>query len=460
MAAQQEARRLLVIEDDPGLQSQLRWCFDDFDVVVAGDREEALAQVRRLRPSVVTLDLGLPPDPGGVSEGFATLEQITTLTPETKVIVITGNDDRKNAVHAIGCGAHDFCLKPVDAETLNLMVERAYRVFELEAENRRLRRPEHDSPLAGIIAASPEMLRAFRSVEKVADTDVSVLLLGESGTGKELFARALHEMSARAPKRLMAINCAAIPSQLLESELFGYEKGAFTGAAKQTRGKIEHADGGTLFLDEIGDLPQELQAKLLRFLQERTIERIGGREEIPIDVRVICATHQDLRRQISDGRFREDLFYRISEVVIALPPLREREGDAVLLANAFLANYSEKFAKNLRGFSDDAVTAIERHAWPGNVRELESCIKRAVLLADRPYLSREDLGLAARTGEEELPISLRDAREEAEAKAIRLALARAAGNLTQAAKLLGISRPTLYGLMEKHDLKDAFDSGP
>ncbi|AFL76072.1 PEP-CTERM-box response regulator transcription factor [Thiocystis violascens] len=448
-------KRLLVVEDDPGLQSQLRWCFDGFQVLQAVDRQEALAQMHRHRPSVVTLDLGLPPDPGGVSEGLATLEEILAFIPETKVIMVTGNDDRRHAVKAISLGAYDFYLKPIDSETLNLVIERAHRLFELESENRKLQRSEFNSPLRGVIATSPEMQNACRTVEKIAATDATVLILGESGTGKELFARALHEMSSRSQGKLIAINCAAIPENLLESELFGYEKGAFTGAAKQTRGKIEYADGGTLFLDEIGDLPQALQAKLLRFLQERVIERVGGRQEIPVDLRVVCATHQDLKSRIAEGVFREDLFYRIGEVTIHLPPLREREGDALLLARVFLDKYNRQMGKSIRGFTKEALAAIEHHAWPGNVREIESLIKRAVIMAEGRQLSLEDLDLAPVDAEARLPVTLQEARARAESQAIRRTLARVNGNITLAAQELGVTRPTLYGLLEKYEIKNS-----
>ncbi len=329
-------RTLLIVEDDPGLQSQLRWSLDDYNVLLATDRESALAHLRRSEPPVVTLDLGLPPDADGTSEGFATLEQILSLAPETKVIVVTGTDDRNNAVRAVGMGAYDFYQKPIDAEILSLIVDRAFRLHTLERENRLFNRQRGGSPLDGIIAASESMLKVCRTVEKVAPTSVGVLLLGESGTGKELLAQALHSLSPRADKGFIAINCAAIPDTLLESELFGYEKGAFTGAAKQTKGKIEYADSGTLFLDEVGDLPLGLQSKLLRFLQQRVIERLGGREEIPVDVRVVCATHQDLPELVKQGTFREDLYYRISEITIKIPALRERAGDAALLAQSFV----------------------------------------------------------------------------------------------------------------------------
>jgi two-component system NtrC family response regulator len=330
-----EKRFLLIVEDDPGLQTQMRWSLDANEILVAGDRDSALAQLRRHEPAVVTLDLGLPPDPDGASEGLATLDQILRLMPDTKVIVVTGNQDRANAVKAVGMGAYDFYQKPFDPEVLGLVVERAFRLHALQQENRRLQQSD-DSPTQGIITRDPGMLNICRSVEKVAPSDATVLLVGDSGTGKELLARALHQLSPRSAKRFVAINCAAIPENLLESELFGYEKGAFTGASRQTRGKIEFADGGTFFLDEVGDLSPTLQAKILRFLQERVVERIGGREEISVDVRIVCATHQNLKKLIDEGRFREDLYYRLSEIVISIPPLRERHGDATLLALAFM----------------------------------------------------------------------------------------------------------------------------
>ena len=443
---------LLVVEDDPGLQSQLRWCFDGYEVLIAGDREEALTQLRRYEPGVVTLDLGLPPDPGGVTEGMETLREILSLAPETKVIVVTGDNDRTNAVKAIGLGAYDFYQKPVDPELLALIVDRAYRLHELEVENRKLLQSRHRAPLEGIIATSPQMLKVCRTVEKVAPSDITTLLLGASGTGKELIARALHELSPRADKKMVAINCAAIPDTLLESELFGYEKGAFTGAAKQTKGKIEYADGGTLFLDEIGDLPFDLQAKLLRFIQERVVERIGGREEIPVDVRIICATHQNLQELIAEGRFREDLYYRVSEIVIRIPSLKEREGDALVLAKAFLDRFADAQNRPLRGFDQDAITAIENYDWPGNVREMESRIKRAVILSDGPYITAEDLELDSDETSEPMPFNLQQVRDRAEEAAIARALSYTDANVSETAKLLGITRPTLYRLMEKYGL--------
>ncbi|MET0093394.1 MAG: PEP-CTERM-box response regulator transcription factor [Sedimenticola sp.] len=442
---------LLIVEDDEGLQSQLRWCFDDYEVIVAGDRNEAIEHLRRYQPPVVLLDLGLPPDPGGATEGIATLEEILSIAPDTKVIVVTGNNDHENAVNCIGQGAYDFYAKPIDQTTLTLVVERAHKVYKLEQENRKMLQSQHHSPLDGIIASSPQMLKACRTVEKIAPSDITTLLLGESGTGKELFARALHELSSRSKKKMVSLNCAAIPGTLLESELFGYEKGAFTGAAKQTKGKIEFADGGTLFLDEIGDLPMELQPKLLRFIQERVFERVGGRQEISVDLRIVCATHQNLKELIDKGLFREDLYYRISEVTIPIPPLRDREGDAIVLAKSFVAKFNQELERSIKGFSNPAIAAIEKYDWPGNVREIESRIKRAVIMADGNQITPEDLELD--DGEEALPLNLKEVREEAERKAIIRALNYTDNNISQTAKVLGLTRPTLYTLMEKHHLK-------
>lgn len=448
----QDKKSLLIIEDDPGLQKQLRWSFDAYEVLVAGDRESALAMVRRHEPAVVTMDLGLPPDPDGASEGLATLKQILELAPDTKLIVLTGNQDHGNALKAIDMGAYDFHQKPFDPEMLGLVVERAFYLYALQQENRRLSQTLEHSPISGIVTRDPGLVRVCRSVEKVAPSDATVILLGESGTGKEILARTLHQASARQGKRFMAINCAAIPETLLESELFGYEKGAYTGAAKQTLGKIELADGGTFFLDEVGDLPMPLQAKLLRFLQERVIERIGGRKEIPVDVRIVCATHQNLKRLIEEGRFREDLYYRLSEIVITIPPLRERAGDAALLAHHFRNKFSNQERRSSLNFSQEALAAIESHPWPGNVREMENCIKRAVIMADGPLISAEDLGLQASTTLAE-PINLRQIRDKAECDALMKALARVDGNVVKAAELLGVSRPTIYDLMNRHGLK-------
>jgi two-component system NtrC family response regulator len=446
------AKTLLVVEDDPGLQSQLGWCFDQYDVLRANDRASALAQVRRHEPAVILQDLGLPPDPAGVSEGLATIEELLAIAPHCKIVVMTGNGDRDSAVKAIGLGAYDFYQKPIDTDVLTLIVERAFRVHELEEENRKLRMRQAPALLDGIIATSERMVQICRLVEKVAPTDANVLLLGESGTGKELLARAVHALSGRASGPFVAINCAAIPDTLLESELFGYEKGAFTGAAKQTRGKIEHANGGTLLLDEVGDMPLPLQAKMLRFLQERVIERVGGHQEIPVDLRVICATHQDLPQLIKQGRFREDLYYRINEVSVRIPALRERDGDMLVLARALLEKYALHHKRSLRGFSPDAIRAIQSHPWPGNVRELENRINSAVILAEGTQVTARDLELDALSAEPP-PLNLRQVRDQAERQAIERALSVDDGNVSRAAELLGISRPTLYDLMSKHGLK-------
>ena len=447
-----EKRKLLVIEDDPGLQRQLRWSFDGYEVLIAGDRDGALELLRREEPPVITLDLGLPPDTDGVSEGLATLEAIRSIAPQSRVIVVTGNEDRENAVRAVSLGAYDFYQKPIDAEVLGLIIDRAHHLYELEEENRRLARAGEDSPLRGVTTASPDMLKLCRTIEKVAPVDVCVLLAGESGTGKELLAKALHELGPRGRKRFVAINCAAIPETLLESELFGHEKGAFTGAIKQTRGKVELADGGTLLLDEIGDVPLGLQVKLLRFLQERSIERIGGRKEIPVDVRIVCATNQDLDELIKAGRFREDLYYRISEMVITIPPLRDRENDPALLARSFLHRLNKELGRSVRGFTGDALAALANHSWPGNVRELENRVKRAVIMAEGNRITAQDLELDAPDEEAPSP-SLKEVRERAEREALQRALAQVDGNVSRAAKLLGVSRPTLYDLMRHHNFK-------
>ena len=425
-------------------------------MLLAGDRSSALDLLQRFQPAVVLQDLGLPPNPSGTSEGFATLADILQQAPYTKVIVVTGNGDRDNAVKSIGSGAFDFCSKPLDLEVLRLIVNRAFRVHELEAENRRLRN-QSSAVLEGIIGSSEAMVDACRLVEKVAPSNASVMLLGETGTGKELFARAVHRLSSRRDGPFVAINCAAIPEPLLEAELFGYEKGAYTGAHKQTKGKIELAVNGTLLLDEIGDMPPALQAKLLRFLQERMIERIGGRESIPVDIRIVCATHHDLRALIQQGRFREDLFYRVSEVSIRLPPLRDRVGDAVLLARHFLAQAAHRHGRMIRGFSAKALRAIEAHPWAGNVRELENTVNSAVIMADTKQIGLEELHLGTAGGEDFL--SLRQARIDAEKRAIQRAMTSAGGNLSRVAELLGVSRPTLYDLLDKYGLKKAADAG-
>ena len=444
---------LLVVEDNPGIQKQLKWSFDGYQVYVAGDRQSAVTDVKAHNIPVITLDLGLPPDTANASEGLAALREILDIAPHTKVIVVTGNDDRANALEAISIGAYDFYQKPIDPDVLGLIVDRAYQLYELEEENRRLVFTEGSSALDGIVGASDKILSACRLVEKVGPSEATSMILGESGTGKELFAHALHRLSPRNDKPFTALNCAAIPENLLESELFGYEKGAFTGAAKRTKGKIETADGGTLFLDEIGDMPMSLQAKMLRFLQERVIERLGGRETIEVDLRIVCATHRNLDQLIKEGRFREDLYFRISEIVIEVPALRERENDKLLLAQTFLQQFSEKNGRSFRGFTERARAVINSYEWPGNVRELENRIKRAVVLADDDRISVSDLGFDDpddSTGS----LSLRHARENAEREVIRKALAVYNNNVTQAAAALGISRPSLYQLVKKLDMPE------
>jgi len=443
--------KLLIIEDDPGLLRQLRWSLDAYEVVTASDRETAMSQLRRHQPAVATMDLGLPPDPDGASEGLLLLQQMLAAAPDTKVVVLSGNQERENALKAIAMGAYDFHQKPLEEDVLTLVLQRAFYLHAMQQENRRMAQIQSDSPLAGIISRDPAMLKLCRSVEKVAPSSATVLLQGDSGSGKELVARGLHQLSARHGKRFAAINCAAIPEHLLESELFGYEKGAFTGAQRLTQGKLELAQGGTLFLDEIGDMALALQAKLLRFLQERVIERIGGRSEIPIDVRVVCATHRDLKAMAADGGFREDLYYRLSEIVLAIPPLRERSGDCALLAHHFRNKFCASESRPLLGFSADALAAIEAYGWPGNVREMENCIRRAVIMSDGPQITPADLGLPA--GDVEDCLNLRQIREAAEYKVMIKALARADGNIVKAAELLGVSRPTLYDLMNHHGLK-------
>jgi two-component system NtrC family response regulator len=449
--AHDNAQTLLIVEDDPGLQRQLRWCFEPYEVLQAATRSEALAALRKHEPPVVLQDLGLPPDPEGVSEGLQTLREIIALAPHTKVIVITGNDDRENAVRAVAMGAYDFYSKPIDTEMLGLIVQRAFRMYELEQENRRLLEHQGSSPLEGIIAISDTMRHVCRKIEKVAPTLATTLLLGESGTGKEVLARTLHALSDRAQKPFVAINCAAIPDALLESELFGYEKGAFTGAIKQTPGKLETANGGTLFLDEVGDMPLALQAKLLRFLQERVVERVGGREAMAVDVRVVCATNRDLNASIAAGQFREDLFYRISEVTVQIPPLRERAADVLVIAQHLLENRAKRHGRVLHGFAPDAIQALQQHAWPGNVRELENKINGAVIMAEGKHVTAADLGLNEGGANTEF-LNLRIARQRAESQAIRQALSVSSGNLSRAAELLGITRPTLYDLLEKNGI--------
>jgi two-component system NtrC family response regulator len=449
---------LLIVEDDLALQKQMKWSLDGFPCVVAHDFESALAQCRRHLPAVVTMDLGLPPDPDSVSEGFRLLEQLLSVDPNVKVIVLTGQNHQANALKAIELGAHDFLAKPFDPDLLNLIVERAFRLYELQAENERLRHASQGDAMADLITRDAAMLRVCAMIEKIASSNASVLLLGESGTGKEILAQNLHRASKRSG-RFVAINCAAIPENLLESELFGFEKGAFTGASKTTVGKLETADGGTLMLDEIGDLPATLQAKLLRFLQERKIERLGSRQEIAVDVRVVCATHQDLKGLIAAQKFREDLYFRLAEIVVTIPPLRARQGDPALLAHAFLRRFAEEQHRGPLRLADDALAAITQYAWPGNVRELINVIKRAAILADGNRLTRDDLGLTDVDGDttntaEATVFDLRSVREKAERDAVVNALAHADGNVLKASEMLGVSRPTLYDLMSRLQIRN------
>ncbi len=444
---------VLIVEDDPALQKQIKWSLDRFESVTAEDRESAMAQLRRCSPAVVTMDLGLPPDADSVSEGFKLLEQILGMDPDAKVIVLTGQNDQSNALKAVAMGAYDFLAKPFEPEVLNLSVERAFRLHALQAENKRLRAVQVPDALSGLLTRDPQMLRVCRTIEKVASTNASVMLLGESGTGKEILARGLHQQSPRKAGKFVAINCAAIPENLLESELFGYEKGAFTGAAKTTLGKIETANGGTLMLDEIGDMPMALQAKLLRFLQERVVERVGGRQEIAVDVRVVSATHQDLQQRVKEGQFREDLYYRLAEIVVEIPPLRARVGDPALLAHHLVRKFGQEHRRNLV-LADDALRAIETHPWPGNIRELENCIRRATIMADGNQITAEDIGISSvDSAAHDRSLDLRVTREAAEQRAVLAALARTDGTVAKAADLLGISRPTLYDLMHRLGLK-------
>jgi two-component system NtrC family response regulator len=444
--------KLLIVEDDEGLCSQYRWAFPGYSVLIAHNRTQALAIVQKNRPSIVVTDLGLPPDPDGVSEGFAVLDSVQRLASEAKVIVVTGNGDRAHALRAVASGAYDFYEKPIDIEVLRTVVDRAQRMHQLEEENRRLAEAPRPSPIALIVTGSEAMLKVCRDVEKLAATNVPVLLLGESGTGKEALASALHQLGPRAKQPFVAINCGAIPENLLESELFGHERGAFTGAVKQTIGKIEGANNGTLFLDEIGDLPQPLQVKLLRFLQDQVIERIGGRQRIQVNVRIVSATNQMLEQRIATGQFREDLYYRLNSVSVRIPPLRDRPGDPVLLARFFLHRFNREFNRNLRGFTDLALAAIESHRWPGNVREFENRMRRAVVMTEGRLIDAADLELAPAAASPDVNLDLRAARMRVEREVTQMALTRSNGTLTAAARMLGVSRPTLYQLLETHGL--------
>jgi two-component system NtrC family response regulator len=442
--------KLLIVEDDADLRRQLQWAFSEYEVFVAGDREAALSALRSERPAVVTLDLGLPPDPDGTSEGFATLEALLAHSPTTKVIVASGHEARESAQTAVALGAYDFYAKPIEINDLKLIIKRAFHLHTLEDENRQLAEQAAHQSVDGIITAAPAMLAVLRTIEKVAASDASVMLLGASGTGKELLARAIHDKSARKRGNFVAINCAAIPETLLEAELFGHERGAFTGAVKTNVGKIEMAQGGTLFLDEIGDVPHAMQVKLLRFLQERVIERIGGRKAIPINARIVTATHQDLTTLMQDGRFREDLYYRLAEMVIRIPSLAERPGDAVLLAKHFQRKFRAAKQGQAKGFAPAALTALGNWPWTGNVRELENRVKRAMIMADGPLITPADLDLDEPADGEMK--DLKTAREVADRAALATALANNDGNMSAAARELNISRPMLYHLLSSYGM--------
>jgi two-component system NtrC family response regulator len=441
--------KLLIVDDDIGIQKQLKWSLADYDVILANSRQSTIAAVRRHEPKVVTLDLGLPPDAANASEGLAALKEILEIAPHTKVIVVTGNDDHVNALKAIEMGAYDFYQKPVDSDIINVIVSRAFSLSTIESDNRSMKSIAGCE--SGIIGSSESIDRLRVMLQRIAPTEITALLLGESGTGKEVAAKAIHTISNRSKNPFVAINCASIPEALLESELFGFEKGAFTGAHKTTLGKIECAQGGTLFLDEIGDMPFQLQAKLLRFLQEKVIERLGGRKEIPVDVRVVCATNQNLEEMVADKTFREDLFYRITEITLNIPPLRDREEDVLILANFFLQQYAAEYKRNVKSFSNDAMSSLKQHKWPGNIRELQNKVKSSVILSIGNQVTAFDLGLLDKENTEyELSLNLRSVREQAETIAIQKAYALTEGNMSKTAELLGITRPTLYSLIEKY----------
>ena len=444
--------KLLIVDDDEAIRTQLKYALrDDFVLFFAEERGQALDVVRREHPELVSLDLGLPPHPDGAEEGLRALEEIIQAAPTTKVVVLTGNEDRENAIRAVQLGAFDYHAKPIALASLKVVLQRAAYLQTLEAESEQhARAAESTARFEDILGKTPVMRELFAVVARVGKTDATVLIQGESGTGKELLARAVHVRSARRSRPFIAINCGAIPETLLESELFGHEKGAYTGAHTQRKGKLELADGGTLFLDEIGEMSPTLQVKLLRFLQERQIERVGGRALVSVDARVLAATNKDLKSELQAGRFREDLYYRLSVVNLKLPPLRERGEDVVLIANAFLRRTAEAHRRKLR-FSTGAVEAMTRYGWPGNVRELENAVERASIMAEGKQIEASDLGIDVVT-ESSDPASLRETRGRAERAAVVDALVRTRGNISQAAKLLGVSRPTFHGMIDKHEL--------
>jgi two-component system NtrC family response regulator len=441
--------KLLIVEDDEEIRTQMKWALaNEYDIVLAGDRAGALEAFQAIQPLVVLLDLGLPPRPADPEEGLATLSELIALESLTKVIVITGQGEKGIGLRAIGGGAYDFMAKPVEMEELKFLLKRSFHVARLERENRDMQQAVREDAFAGMLGTSAPMRSVFETIRKVATTDAPVLLLGESGTGKEMAAQAIHQSSARRKGPFIAINCSAIPETLLESELFGHEKGSFTGAHAQRKGRFESAIGGTLFLDEIGEIPLPLQVKLLRFLQEQCIERVGGRQPIPIDARIITATNADLKKGLADGTFREDLFYRLAVVKIALPPLRDREDDVRLLSQFFLQRFADQAGKTGLAFNQEAVRALSQNSWPGNVRQLENCIRRAVIMAEGKRLTIRDLELPASTPRSSAT-TLKDAREQLERDMIQTTLRKHGGRIAQAAVELGVSRPTLYDLMDK-----------
>jgi len=445
---------LLLVDDDPEIRDQMKWALaSDYELLEASDRPSALAHVRQAMPQLVLLDLGLPPDTDGASEGLAILRETMQLNPMAKVIVVTGNSDRAKAIAAIESGGYDFIEKPVQLDVLKIVLQRAAYLSNLEQENRALQQQAGQNDFEGLMGNSAQMQEVFRMIRRVGPSDVPVLITGESGTGKELVARAIHRQSGRKGQAFVAINCGAIPETLLESELFGYEKGAFTGATQQRKGRIEGAQGGTLFLDEIGDIPLGLQVKLLRFLQDHEIQRLGGKETIAVDARILAATNVDLQKAISEGRFREDLYYRLCVFTIAVPALNERGSDIALLSRTFLTKFAEEQKKPLKGFTPQAMQALTAHNWPGNVRELENRIKRAVVMAEGKYVTPGNLELKDPSSSEEEASTLRASRDSRERDLVRLAMEKADGNVSRAAAELGISRPTLYQLLARYGLK-------
>ena len=445
---------LLLVDDDAEIREQMKWALmSNYTVVEAEDRRSAIDAVKREAPPLVLLDLGLPPDVDGASEGLAILREVLQLNPLAKVIVVTGNSNRTNAITAVESGAYDFIEKPIQLDVVRVVLQRAAYLYGVEHDRRAHHQPEGEQEFEGIVGASEPMQEVFRSIRQVGSTAMPVLITGESGTGKELVAQAIHRQSRRHEHPFVAINCGAIPETLLESELFGYEKGAFTGAAQQKKGRIEYADSGTLFLDEIGDIPLGLQVKLLRFLQDHKVQRLGGKDAMSVDVRILAATNVDLHKAIREGRFREDLFYRLCVIEIAVPPLRQRGSDITMLARTFMLRFAKEQRKPLKGFTPQALDALLAHAWPGNVRELENRLNRAVLMAEGPYITPGYLGLQEPDGEHDEDLTLKTSRQRQEKDLVRLALEKNEGNVSKTAVELGVSRPTLYQLLARYGLK-------